>query len=65
MPRQDRESKPTMLSVTDGRECIGHIISRGRDGWEAFDAGDRTLGLFRTMQQAAAAIPEIANEERA
>jgi len=29
-----------MLSVYDGPRCLGHIIKRGRRGFEAFDAKD-------------------------
>jgi hypothetical protein len=27
--------------VTDGRECIGFILPRGRSGFEAFDRNER------------------------
>jgi hypothetical protein len=45
-----------MLTVHDGRTCIGHIIARGRDGFEAFDVNDRSIGIFQTQAQAAAAV---------
>jgi hypothetical protein len=44
-----------MLSVCDGQTCIGHIINRGRSGFEAFDADERSLGVFATMKLAFAA----------
>jgi hypothetical protein len=34
--------------VTDGRECIGFILPRGRSGFEAFDRNERPLGLFKS-----------------
>lgn len=45
-----------MLSLTSGRECIGHIICRGKLGFEAFGRDDRSLGTFRTLDRAANAI---------
>jgi hypothetical protein len=46
-----------MLSVYDGRTCIGWIMSRGKAGFEAFDADQRSLGVFATQREAAAALP--------
>jgi hypothetical protein len=52
--------------VTDGREAIGHIIARGKLGYEAFDRSDVPLGLFKTQAAAANAVFDAAsNEERA
>jgi hypothetical protein len=44
------------LSVTDGQRCIGHILSRGKAGVEAFDVLDRSLGLFPNQKAAADAV---------
>jgi hypothetical protein len=44
------------LAVYDGQSCIGHVISRGRAGLEAFDADDQSLGTFATEQSAANAV---------
>lgn len=55
----DREAtlRPIALqSVYAGQVCIGHVISRGKLGFEAFDAGDISLGLYLTTQAAVAAI---------
>jgi hypothetical protein len=50
-------SRPSPLSyVYDGRQCIGHIISRGKLGFELFDAHDKSLGLFPSQKEAAAAL---------
>jgi hypothetical protein len=49
---------PSMLSVLDGRECLGFILSRGRAGFEAFDAELISCGIYATQKQAAASLPE-------
>ncbi len=45
--------------VTDGRECIGFILRRGKLGYEAVTADERSLGLFPTQREAAAKIMEL------
>jgi hypothetical protein len=45
-----------MLTVNDGQKCIGHIIARGKTGYEAFDVNDRSLGLYPSVKAAAAAV---------
>jgi hypothetical protein len=47
-----------MLSIYDGRSCVGFILARGRGGFEAFDANELSKGLFATQQEAAAALFE-------
>jgi hypothetical protein len=42
--------------VTDGREAIGHIITRGKIGFEAFNRSDVSIGMFKTQPAAANAI---------
>lgn len=44
-----------MLSVFDGRECVGFLLRRGRAGIEAFTADEKTLGTFATEREAATA----------
>jgi hypothetical protein len=41
-----------MVSVYDGQVCLGFVIARGRRGYEAFDAGERSLGVFETRAPA-------------
>jgi hypothetical protein len=36
-----------------GTRCIGHIVSRGKTGFEGFNADDKSLGLFATTKSAA------------
>jgi hypothetical protein len=42
--------------VTAGREAIGHIIARGKLGFEAFDREQNSLGVYATQREAAAGI---------
>ena len=45
-----------MSYVYDGRECRGFVLARGRLGFEAFDSEERSLGVYGTQREAAAAI---------
>ena len=55
-------SPSPLLSVYSGRDCIGFVYARGRSGFEAFTADQKSLGVFRTQREAATAIPEIKDE---
>jgi hypothetical protein len=48
---------PTMPNVfdDDGR-YLGVVFARGRSGFEAFEANERTLGLFPTAKRAEGAL---------
>jgi hypothetical protein len=48
------------LAVFDGQRCLGHLLPRGRMGVEAFDADDRSLGIFPDQKSAADAVSEAA-----
>jgi hypothetical protein len=37
-----------MVSVYSGRACLGFIITRGREGFEAYDQQERSLGFSAT-----------------
>jgi hypothetical protein len=54
--RASIRNSPPLISVYDGRECVGFILARGRTGFEAFDRNERSAGLFPTQQAAAAAL---------
>lgn len=57
---------PAMLSVCDGTECLGFILSRGKQGHEAFDREQKSLGVFTTVAAAADVVAKSsANEEGA
>lgn len=45
-----------------GTRCAGFIMPRGKTGFEAFDAADRTLGIFPTAKNAADAVSAAARE---
>jgi len=51
--------------VTDGHECLGFVLSRGRAGFEAFDREERSLGLYPAAPAAANAVCAAAENERA
>jgi hypothetical protein len=45
-----------LLSIYNGGSCVGFVLACGRGGYEAFDAGERSLGLFKIRD---AAIGEL------
>ena len=45
-----------LASVYDGQRCCGFIVARGPAGFGAFDASERSLGIFETQLAAADAI---------
>ena len=47
-----------MVSVITGTICIGFVLSRGKAGFEAFNADQRSLGTFATEREAVAAVME-------
>jgi hypothetical protein len=49
-------SDPSLVSVYSGQCCLGFVINRGAAGFEAFSADEKSLGLFPTQREAAAAI---------
>jgi len=56
-PTSSALSGQSFASVYDGQHCIGHVLARGRSGYEAFDADDHSLGVFTSVREAAAALP--------
>ena len=51
-----RSTTTPLAYVTAGRKAIGHIIARGKLGFEAFDSEERSLGLYPTAPAAANAV---------
>src|SRR5262249_24918197 len=43
----------SLAYVYDGRECLGHVLDRGKLGFAAFDRDDKSVGVFETQRQAA------------
>jgi hypothetical protein len=46
LTREQKMFSRGLLSIFDGRKCIGHLLVRPHSGVEAFDVDDRSLGLF-------------------
>ena len=42
--------------VTAGQTCLGHLVNRGPEGFEAYDLNDNSLGIFATQKEAVAAL---------
>jgi hypothetical protein len=45
-----------ITSVFSGQICLGFILNRGAAGFEAFGGDEKSLGVFTTQREAAAAI---------
>ena len=43
-------------AVYFGQACLGHILTRGKQGVEAFDLADRSIGMFGDVGAAATAV---------
>jgi hypothetical protein len=46
----------SMSWVDAAGRCVGFLIYRGKLGYEAFDGDEKSLGLFPSQDEAAAAI---------
>jgi hypothetical protein len=51
-----QRSIPAMVSVYDGRECVGFILRRRPGEFESFTAAERSVGIFSTQAEAAAVL---------
>jgi hypothetical protein len=49
-------SASSWAAIYDGQRCFGHVIHRGKSGWEAFDANDQSIGIYKTPAGAADAL---------
>jgi hypothetical protein len=58
--RDTEAVKPALLSVYSGQTCVGHIVGCGKAGFEAFDADEKSLGIFPSEKTAADAVSENA-----
>jgi hypothetical protein len=45
-----------LVAVYRGQTCAGHVMARGKAGFESFDADDNRIGMFKTMDAAVAAL---------
>jgi hypothetical protein len=58
-------SKSAIYYVSDGRQACGHVLARGKLGFEAFaDDGETSLGLFESAAAAATACWRHAHGQR-
>jgi len=47
------------VSVYAGQICVGHVISRGKTGYEAINRDDKPIGLFSSLDEAASALGQL------
>jgi hypothetical protein len=59
--RGAKSPRATCLSVYAGQTCIGFLLTRGSASIEAFDADDKSLGIFPDQKSAADAISKAAS----
>ena len=50
------------IPVFAGDRCIGHLLRNAR-GAEAFDQNDRAVGIYPTVDEAAAALWRAAHDQ--
>ena len=56
----------SLACVYDGQQCVGFVLPRGKQGHEAFNREQNSLGVFTTAAAAANAVFDSAtNEESA
>jgi hypothetical protein len=46
----------SLTPVLVDNHCIGHVLDRGRAGFQAFDASDQSIGTFATAADAVQAL---------
>ncbi len=51
-----RPDTELLIPVVVGSVCVGHILVRGIGGFEAFTRDDKTIGTFRTREEAVGAL---------
>jgi hypothetical protein len=54
----DRGGRNSLAYVYDGQQCLGHVLARGKTGFEAFDRDDRSLGLFPNTASSSKRAPD-------
>jgi hypothetical protein len=63
MSARSTDKSSIMVSVFDGRDCIGFVISRGKAGCEPFNADQKSIGLFSSEADAVAALWRLARSQ--
>ena len=54
--KRNIESSATLIGVYYEQRRIGHVLPRGDEAFEAFDHTERSLGIFKTEDDATTAI---------
>jgi hypothetical protein len=54
-----------LIPVMAGKTCAGFLLRRGREGVEAFDRDEHSLGLFTDPIAAAAAVEKSGTSRHA
>jgi hypothetical protein len=57
------QAPTSWAAIMLGCRCLGHIVSRGVCGVEAYDANDKSIGTFPTQAAAADALGRLLLEE--
>jgi hypothetical protein len=52
---------PLIPIIVNGSACVGHVLDRGRTGFEALTADDISLGVFPTAADAVVALIDHAS----
>jgi hypothetical protein len=60
IPEAKSQNPPTLQAVYSGQDCLGFLLSRGKQGVEAFTAAEDSLGFFPDQKSAANAVSEAA-----
>jgi hypothetical protein len=55
---ESARSRNNFLSIYHGQTRVGHIVARGKLGFEGFDINERSIGLFPSMRHAANTVEE-------
>jgi hypothetical protein len=55
--------RPTLLSIYDGRACIGHVVRHAHDRHEALALDHGSLGIFADEETATAVIWRRAHKQ--
>lgn len=55
--------KPSLpwVSVYAGQTCVGHVLNRGKTGFEAINTDDQAVGIFDSAAAAASALEKLAS----
>jgi hypothetical protein len=63
-PPSGRKPEPpaTKIGVFYQERCLGHVLTRGCEAFEAYDHAEQSLGVFSSEDEATIAIWNARNE---